>query len=61
MSDKDWARLHRLYDPQDLIRDREIAGERKKGEQGPARSKLTEDDFYRRIDEGDRERDTQEP
>ena len=57
MSDDRWAKLHRLYDPEDLVRDRELTEDRRPGRSGAAKRKLTEEDFYRRIDDSDRDRD----
>lgn len=60
MSDDRWAKLHRLYDPEDLARDRELTEERRPARSGGTRHKLTEEDFYRRIDDSDRDRDRED-
>lgn len=57
--ENEWARLHRLYDPEDLVRDRETNGDARR-EQGNGQGqspRLKEQDFYRRIDEADNQRD----
>ena len=55
--DNQWARLHRLYDPEDLLKDREWGGEKRRETTDGLHPRLTEHDFYRRIDDSDDKRD----
>lgn len=64
MDNAQWARLHRLLDPQDIIRDREINGDQLKQNQLQNNGlkplpRLSEEEFRRKVDESDRDRDAE--
>lgn len=54
-----WVRLHRLYDPEDLVRDREFSGEVRPEPGKSQLPRLSEEDFQRRVDEADEKRDAE--
>lgn len=57
--DTKWIRIHRLLDPEDIVRDQDLNGDAVRRHAVRPRP-ITKDDFDQRVDDADRERQFEE-